>query len=103
MDRIGALRQLLEVQPSNVFARYGLAQEYAKRSDFGRALDEYARVLEQDPDYQAAYFHAGKALERLRRPGLARKMYQDGIKASFRTGDVHARAELEEALAEIAV
>lgn len=101
MDRIGALRQLLEAQPSNVFARYGLAQEYAKRGEDGRAMEELAHVLRLDPDYQAAYFHAGKALERLRRPAEAKDMYERGIKASFRTGDVHARAELEEALAAV--
>ncbi len=102
MDRIGALRQLLEAQPSNTFARYGLAHEYANSGDDSRALEEFGNLLREDADYQAAYYHAGKALERLGRPAPARQMYERGIRASFRTGDGHARAELEEALADLA-
>lgn len=99
MDRVRALRQLLEAQPSNVFARYGLAQEYAKRGQDSLALEEFTLVLQTDASYQAAYYHAGKALERMGRAGQARRMYKRGITVSLRTGDDHARAELEEALA----
>ena len=90
---------MLEADPSNQFARYGLAQEFVKAGDDSMALEEFGRILEQDADYQAAYYHAGKALERLGRADEARETYQRGIAASHRNGDEHARSELEEALA----
>ena len=101
MDRIDALRAMLEVDPSNQFARYGLAHEFVKSGDDSKALEEFGRLLEEDPDYQAAYYHAGKALERMKRADRARDTYERGIAASHRTGDAHARAELEEALARL--
>lgn len=101
MDRVDALRAMLEVDPSNQFARYGLAHELVKLGEDSKALDEFGRLLEEDPDYQAAYYHAGKALERLQRVGRARDIYMRGIAASHRTGDAHARSELEEALARL--
>ena len=100
MDRIAALRAMLEANPANQFARYGLAQELVKRGDDLSALAEFRRILAGDPDYQAAYYHAGKALERLGKHDEARTLYAQGIEASFRTGNDHARSELETAIEE---
>ncbi len=102
MDRTDALRALLKADPANHFARYGLAQELVKQGEDELAVGEFQHILAQNADYQAAYYHAGKALERLRRPGEARTMYQQGIEASFRTGNSHARSELEAALVDLA-
>lgn len=101
MDRIAALRSMLAADPSNAFARYGLAQEHVKAGQDERALAEFRAVLEANPDYQAAYYHAGKALERLGRKEDARAMYERGVAASRRSGDLHARSELEAALEEL--
>ena len=101
MDRIAALRSMLEADPSNTFARYGLAQECAKSGEHEQALAEFRKILESNADYQAAYYHAGKVLERLGRKEDAQAMYKSGIEASHRTGDDHARSELEVALQEL--
>ncbi len=101
MDRLAALQGILESDPSNHFVRYGLAQEYVKTGEDVKALQEFGRILRENSEYQAAYYHAGKALERLGRPEEARATYRQGIEASFRTGDLHARSELEAALAEV--
>lgn len=93
---------MLEADPTNLFVRYGLAQEFVKRGEDVRAIGEFQRILDENADYQAAYYHAGKAFERLGRVDKARGVYQKGIEASFRTGDVHARSELEAALEEAA-
>ena len=101
MDRLAALQGILESDPSNHFVRYGLAQEYVKAGEDLKALEEFERILRENSEYQAAYYHAGKALERLGRPEEARTIYRQGIKASHRTGDLHARSELEVALSEV--
>ena len=92
---------MLAADPSNAFARYGLAQEHVKAGEDERALAEFRAVLEANPDYQAAYYHAGKALERLGRKEDARAMYERGVETSRRSGDLHARSELEAALEEL--
>lgn len=98
MDRIDALRTLLAAEPGNNFMRYALAQEFVKSGDDEAAVETFKSILDEDPDYQAAYYHSGKALERLGRPDEASAAYRAGITASHRTGDAHARSELEAAL-----
>ena len=93
---------MLAADPLNHFARYGLAQELVKLGNDGRAVEEFQRILEANEDYQAAYYHAGKALERLGRIAEARAVYIKGIEVSHGTGDTHARSELEAALEEAA-
>ncbi len=100
-DRIETLRQMLEADPGNCFLRYGLAQEHIKAGTHQDAISEFEKIFEADPDYQAAYFHAGKTLEKLGRAEEARATYQRGIETSMRTGDAHARSELEGALSEL--
>lgn len=101
MSRIEALQSILETSPDNCFVRYGLAQEHVKAGDDTAALEEFARILETDPSYQAAYYHSGKACQRLGRIDEARDIFQRGIEVSIRNGDLHARGELEAALSEL--
>ena len=98
-QRLETLKQFIEANPNDCFARYGVAQEYVKRGEHETALEEFERIFETNPDYQAAYYHAGKALEKLQRVDEARAVYHKGIAVATRSGDLHARGELEEALA----
>ena len=97
-DRLETLKQFLESRPEDCFVRYGLAQEYVKAEAFEDALAQFDKILEIDADYQAAYYHAGKTYEKMGRPDDARAMWQKGVEASYRTGDLHARGELQAAL-----
>jgi hypothetical protein len=51
-----------------------------------------------NPNYSAAYFHGGQTLEKLDRIDEARVMYQAGIEASGRAGDLHTKSEIQAAL-----
>ncbi len=93
--RIEILNQLLTDNPSNTFARYGLAMEYVKAGAIDRAMAEFDAVLAIDPAYAAAYYHGGQALEKIGDLSAARDYYRRGI-ASAR--DPHARSELQAAL-----
>lgn len=97
-DRIEALKGMLTEDPSNSFIRYGLAMEYVRSGELETAVAEFEKLLEADPDYAAAYFHGGQALERIGRIDDARQMYERGIAATQRTGDAHTQSELREAL-----
>lgn len=97
-SRLEALRGLAAQDPKNTFVRYGLAQELANQGQLEEAVQEYQTLLADSPDYSAAYYHGGQALEKLGRLDEARKVYQQGIEATTRTGDAHTRSELQAAL-----
>lgn len=92
------LKSMLEQNPQDSFARYGLAMELANRGELQQAIAEYRTLLEHNPNYAAAYFHSGQALEKLGQIEEARGMYQQGIEVTSRSGDQHTRSELQAAL-----
>jgi Tfp pilus assembly protein PilF len=92
------LKTLLAEDPGNTFARYGLAMETMKAGQFDTAMSEFRALIEQDANYCAAYFHGGQTLEKMGDVDEARKMYEQGIEATLRTGDAHTRSELQAAL-----
>ena len=92
------LLNMVAHNPGDTFARYGLAMEYANTGNLEQAVAEYRTLLENNPDYAAAYFHGGQTLEKLGRIEESRAMYQKGIEATTRTNDQHTRSELQAAL-----
>lgn len=97
-NRLQILQQMLEQDPNNSFARYGLAMEYANTGQLEQAIAEYRALLERDENYAAAYFHGGQTLEKLGHIEEAREVYQKGIEVTTRKGDAHTRSEIEAAL-----
>ena len=97
-NRLEILTQMVRQDPSNTFARYGLAMEHSNGGDLAKAVEEFETLLRQDENYAAAYFHGGQALEKLGKIAEARDMYEKGIEAATRKGDAHTRAEIEAAL-----
>jgi Tfp pilus assembly protein PilF len=98
-NRLDILKQMLEHDPENSFARYGLAMEYSKTGDLPGAVSEFKSLIASDGTYVAAYYHCGQALEKLGDVDGARGVYEQGMKASSAKGDMHTLAEIEAALA----
>lgn len=101
MSRIETLSQFLTENPGDAFARYGLAMEYSKAGQAEAALAEFRKLLELHPDYTAGYFMAAQTLARADRSDEARQMLRDGIASASRTGNQHAKMEMEGMLAEL--
>ncbi len=97
-NRVDILKQMVAQDSKNSFARYGLAMEYAKTGDLGAAVAEFRAIIRTDPNYAAAYYHCGQALEKLGQTEEAREIYENGIAVTSRSGDAHTRAEIEAAL-----
>jgi thioredoxin-like negative regulator of GroEL len=99
-------RQMLEefvaAKPNDAFARYGLAMDCANSGDAAAADEQFKMLLAAHPDYVAAYFQHGQFLARVGRTEDARSTLTAGIATARRTGDDHARSEMEAALAELA-
>jgi tetratricopeptide (TPR) repeat protein len=101
MDRIALLTEVLSQNPSDAFARYGLAMEYSKAGEVERALEEFGKLLVAHPDYTAGYFMAAQTLAKVKRIEEAKKMLTDGISSAKKTGNAHAQSEMEAMLAEM--
>jgi tetratricopeptide (TPR) repeat protein len=97
-NRTEALKAMLAQDPSNTLARYGLAMELANSGELAAAVAEFRALIEHNPNYAAAYFHGGQALEKLGDVEQARLFYEHGIQVTSRTGDAHTRSELQAAL-----
>src|SRR4051812_36106399 len=100
-DRIQLLTQFLRENPNDAFARYGLAIEYSNRGDAPNALGEFNKLIELHPDYSAGYFMAAQMLARAGRNDEARNFLQGGIAAAARTGNAHAKSEMQTMLDEL--
>jgi tetratricopeptide (TPR) repeat protein len=96
--RLETLKGLVAQNPSDSFLRYGLAMEYRNTGDLESSIREFRGLMEANPDYAAAYYHAGQTLERMGCSEDARAVYERGIEVTTRSGDQHARSELQAAL-----
>jgi thioredoxin-like negative regulator of GroEL len=98
-------RQMLEefvaAKPNDAFARYGLAMDCANAGDAADADTHFKALLGAHPEYVAAYFQYGQFLARTGRTREARTTLAAGIATAQRTGDDHARSEMEAALSEL--
>ena len=96
-----ALTEILAHNPSDSLARYGLAMEYVQTGRFEEAVAQFETLLTATPDHAYAGFHAGQTLEKLGRLYDARAMYRRWIEAAARSGNSHARDELQTALEQL--
>ncbi len=95
MDKTAMLSQILEQNPTDAFARYGLAMAYAAEGKTDEALAEFARTTADTPDYVPAYQMRAQTLLKLGRATEAETVLQAGLAAAVRTGNAHATSEMQ--------
>jgi tetratricopeptide (TPR) repeat protein len=93
------LEQFVAEKPTDAFARYGLALECTKAGDDDAATEHFPKLLESNPRYVAGYFQFGQHLSRIGKTEQARKLLSEGILVAQNAGDMHARDEMQAALA----
>ena len=95
MDKTSALLEILQLDPTNAFARYGLAMEHVSKGNIDAALIEFATLIQHSPDYVPAYQMSAQTLAKTGRVEEAIERLHDGIATANRTGNQHALAEME--------
>jgi tetratricopeptide (TPR) repeat protein len=100
-SRVAALKEMLEANPDDAFARYALGLEYSGSGETDAALAEFQRLLASHPDYTNGYFMAAQALARANRGEEAKSMLRQGIGCAERTRNQHAQAEMQGMLDEL--
>lgn len=101
MPRREKLEQLLAAEPDDVFLNFGLAMELTKEGDRDRALAQFDRVLQLDPNYHAAHYHKAATLIELGRTDEARQVLTAGLTAARVAGNTHAESEMADLLASL--
>ena len=94
MDKIGMLTGILQQNPTDAFARYGLAMAYAAEGKTNESLREFQTTTEHNPDYVPAYQMSAQTLMKVGRFEEAKERLQAGLAACKRTGNEHAASEM---------
>lgn len=100
-DRVTALRLMLEKNPQNTLARFGLANELVKAGNHSEAVEHYTQYLAAYDDEGNGWGRLAESLLALGKPDEARAALTRGIEASRRFGHHGMAAELEARMEEI--
>lgn len=98
MDRLKALLAFYEEDPQDAFTRFALASEYLKAQNVDKALEFFEGLVQDIPSYVGTYYHLGKLYQSIDRNDDAQRVYEQGIEKATEARDLHARAELQDAL-----
>jgi predicted Zn-dependent protease len=99
--RLDMLKQLVDEHPTEPMPRYGLAVELANQGQVDEALQQFAKLLEQHPNYTAGYQMSAQTLLRAGRNDEARQLLQDGIASARRERNSKAEGEMQGMLEEL--
>lgn len=98
LARIEILKRYLSEDPSDTFLRYALALEYIGINDQKQANVLLENLLNEEPDYIAGYYMAGKTSEALSDLEKAKEWYSRGILVAEHQKNQHTLSELRSAL-----
>jgi len=98
MDKIAMLSEILTQNPADAFARYGLAMEHASLGNTETSIGEFDRLLREHPAYTAGYFMCAQTLLKAGRTEEAKQRLHQGIESAEKTGNQHARSEMQAVL-----
>jgi tetratricopeptide (TPR) repeat protein len=92
-DRIKALTQYYEEDPSDPFNIYALAMEYLS-IDLDRAQNYFNELLTNHPDYLPAYYQAARCFDLRHQKETAITTLEKGIQLAQKLNDYKTRKEL---------
>ncbi|PCJ67328.1 MAG: hypothetical protein COA58_03130 [Bacteroidetes bacterium] len=101
MDRIEQIKTFLKDTPNDAFLNYALATEYVALGDDNQALTIFLKLVNDQPNYFATYYHIGKLYERVGEEVKAESAYKKGLEVTKRLGEKHANGELRGAFEEL--
>jgi folate-binding protein YgfZ len=96
--REAMFRRVLEIDPDDALAHFGLGELAVERRLFVDAVGHLERAIAADPGHVAARLALGSALEGLGEPGRARAVYERGVASAAKRGDLAAARKMQERL-----
>ncbi len=80
-------REVLEIDPEDTLANYGLGSIAVEKGEWGIAKEYLVNVIKADPKYSVAYLALGKAYKGLGMAADAKNIFAEGIKVAAAKGD----------------
>ncbi|MFP4191257.1 MAG: tetratricopeptide repeat protein [Candidatus Hydrogenedentota bacterium] len=100
-ERIGMFEEVLEIDPADPLATFGMGSAYMQLNDYESAIPYLQKATQLQSDYSAAFLNLGKCLEFLGQAGEARRVFRAGIEAATRKGDFMPMREMERRLKQL--
>jgi folate-binding protein YgfZ len=96
--KIEMFEKVLEIDPVDQIANFGLGSIYLERGQAEKALPPLKIVVQENKDYSAAYLLLGKTWEKLENSKEAIQTYKDGIAAASKKGDLMPLKDMQSRL-----
>lgn len=93
-ERIKALRGLLDDDPNDAFALYGLAMDLKAIDDSDTAIELLQRLLVVEPEHLYGHYQLGELLIADGENEEAEQVLERGIEHAIAAGDTKAASEL---------
>lgn len=100
-QRESMFRQVLEIDPEDALANFGLGGLCFERSQFEEAKALFETVLKSDPQYSVAYLGLGKTLLKLGESARAKVILEAGVKVAAKKGDMMPANEMQGLLSQL--
>lgn len=97
-QRESMFEQVLEIDPEDTLANYGLGSIAVERGDWEKARVHLEKVLEADPKYSVAYLALGRAYKGLGKIEDAKRIWKEGIQVSAAKGDLMPANQMQQEL-----
>ena len=95
-------RQVLEIDPDDALAHFGMGELLVEREDFAAAADHLRRAIACDPSHSAAMLALGRALEGLGDVEAARDVYESGVETAAKKGDLSTAQKMQDRITALA-
>ncbi|MEE8110759.1 MAG: tetratricopeptide repeat protein [bacterium] len=95
-DRIKQFEEVLAMDPDDPIVRYGLGQALMDADRHAEAIPHLREAIRVKADYSVCYHLLGLCLEKTDDPAGAREIYEQGIQAARKGGDLHVVNLIEE-------
>jgi len=93
-ERMGLFRQVLDLDPEDVVANFGLGKILLDLERYQDAVLHFERAVAGQKDYSMAFNHLGTCLMRLDRLDEAAAVFRRGIAAATRKGDLVPKRDM---------
>ncbi len=95
MTRLEQLRKLVEIAGDDPMSHYGLGLEHVNLEQWEEAAAAFAKAIEVDAKYSAAYYHKARSEIALGRAADARATLKAGMEIAHAAGDWHTQGEMQ--------
>ena len=93
--RIDALKKLLQIDPNDEVAYFGLGKALMDESQYADAVDYLQKCVTVKPTYSAAYLALVESLLKIDQKERAKEVLEQGHAVSLKNGDMQVTKKLE--------